>query len=106
MMWLWLFAAIICEVIGTTSLKLSDGFSKLIPSLSTAFFYGLSFFSLSITLKSMDIGIAYSIWSGLGTAIVAIIGVFLFGEAYCTLKIISILLIIVGVVGLNLSLHC
>ena len=105
MMWAWLLAAIICEVIGTTSLKLSYGFSKLFPSISTVFFYGLSFFSLSLALKSLDIGIAYSIWSGLGTAIVAIIGVYLFGEPYGTLKTISILLIIIGVVGLNLSLH-
>lgn len=106
MMWFWLFFAIFCEVIGTTSLKLSVGFSKLIPSLSTAFFYALSFYSLSQALKFMDIGVAYSIWSGLGTAIVAIIGVYLFGEAYCTLKVLSILLIIIGVVGLNLSLNC
>lgn len=105
-MWFWLFFAIFCEVIGTTCLKLSYGFSKLIPSLATGIFYGMSFYSLSNALKFMDIGVAYSIWSGLGTAIVAIIGVYLFGEAVCTIKIISILLIIIGVVGLNLSLNC
>lgn len=105
MMWVWLFIAIICEVIGTTSLKLSYGFSKLVPSLSTIIFYCLSFYSLSIALKTMDIGVAYSIWSGLGTAIVALIGIYLFGEPLGMLKIISILLIIIGVVGLNLSLQ-
>jgi len=104
-MWFWLFAAILCEVVGTTSLKLSEGFSKLIPSITTGLFYSLSFYSLSLALKNMDIGIAYSIWSGLGTAIVAIIGVYLFGESLSALKILSIMLIIIGVVGLNLSLQ-
>lgn len=105
MRWTWLLLAIVFEVIGTTSLKLSYGFSKIIPTISTVLFYGLSFYSLSVALKSLEIGIAYAIWSGLGTAIIALIGVYVFGEAFGTLKIVSIALIIIGVIGLNLTVH-
>lgn len=102
--WLWLFMAIILEVIGTSCLKLSYGMSKLIPSILTFIFYGFSFTCLSISLKTLEVGIAYSIWSGLGTALIAAIGIYYFEESISLVKILSIVLIIIGVIGLNLSI--
>jgi small multidrug resistance pump len=103
MSWLWLLGAIIFEVLGTTSLKISFGMSKLIPSICVFLFYGLSFVALSIALKTLDISIAYAIWAGLGTAAIAVIGFIYFGEDINTVKILSILLIVLGVIGLNLT---
>ncbi len=91
------------EVAGTTALKMSDGFSRLVPSLLVAVFYGLSFFLFALALKRIDLGVAYAIWAGLGTALVATIGIVWFGEAVTMIKLISLVLIIAGVVGLNLS---
>ncbi|MFI5342749.1 MAG: DMT family transporter [Chlamydiales bacterium] len=101
--WLWLLVAILFEVAGTTCLKLSSGLSKTIPALLTGVFYVISFSTLAITLKSLEVGLAYAIWAGLGTALIALIGVLYFGESLSLVKILSILLIIAGVVGLNLS---
>jgi small multidrug resistance pump len=103
MQYIFLLGAIISEVIGTSALKLSDGFSKLWPSAVVVLAYGLSFFLLSLTLKRMGVGTAYAIWSGLGTALIVIIGILYFKEDVSVLKITSILLIIIGVIGLNLG---
>ncbi len=101
--WLQLGVSIVMEVAGTTALKMSDGFSRLVPSLLVAVFYGLSFFLFALALKRIDLGVAYAIWAGLGTALVATIGIVWFGEAVTMIKLISLVLIIAGVVGLNLS---
>ncbi len=101
--WLQLGVSIVMEVAGTTALKMSDGFSRLVPSLLVAVFYGLSFFLFALALKRIDLGVAYAIWAGLGTALVATIGIVWFGEAVPMIKLISLVLIIAGVVGLNLS---
>lgn len=101
--WVWLIIAIVFEVAGTTSLKISNGFSKGWPSLFTALFYAASFYLLALTLKKLDVGIAYAMWSGLGTALIACVGIYYFGEVLSLIKVISIILIIVGVIGLNLS---
>ncbi len=101
--WVWLFLAIIFEVSGTTFLKISYGMSKLVPTLLTIVFYGVSFSCLSISLKTLEVGIAYSIWSGLGTALIAVIGIYYFSESLTLIKVVSIFLIIVGVIGLNLA---
>src|SRR3989338_1998353 len=69
----WLLLAIVLEVCGTTSMKLSEGFAKLLPSILIFVFYGLSFASLTIALKSIDVSIAYAVWSGVGTALIAAI---------------------------------
>ncbi len=103
MQYVFLIGAIITEVIGTSALKLSDGFSKLGPSVIVVVAYGLSFFLLSLTLKRMGVGTAYAIWSGLGTALIVLIGVLYFKESVTVVKATSILLIIVGVIGLNLG---
>jgi small multidrug resistance pump len=103
MHWLYLGLAIILEVSGTTSMKLSNGFTKLIPSLVMFIFYILSFVSLTFAIKKIDIGVAYAVWSGLGTAFIGLIGIGLFKEPATAVKFIFLGLIIVGVVGLNLS---
>jgi small multidrug resistance pump len=103
MHWINLAFAIILEVSGTTCMKLSEGFTKLLPSVLIFIFYGLSFTSLTFALKKIDVSIAYAIWSGIGTALIAIIGFFYFNESLNIQKIVSIVLIVIGVVGLNLA---
>ena len=103
MNWLFLVLAIVAEVVGTTCMKLSSGFTQLLPSVAMFTFYGLSLSALTMALKKIEVSVAYAIWSGLGTALIAIIGIFGFKEPATALKIMSILLIIIGVVGLNFS---
>ena len=101
--WLYLTGAILLEVAGTSCMKLSQGFSRLIPSILIFVFYGLSFVGLTIALKKIDVSIAYAVWAGIGTALIAVIGIFYFKEPLTLVKVFSILLIIAGVVGLNLG---
>jgi len=101
--WLYLATAIVLEVIGTTSMKLSAGFTKTIPSILMFVFYLASLAVLTLALKKIDVSVAYAVWAGLGTALIATIGIVYFHESATLLKIISILLIIAGVVGLHLS---
>lgn len=97
----YLGLAILAEVIATSALKTSDGFSRLWPSLITVVAYGIAFYLLSQTLKRMEIGVVYAIWSGAGTAAMALVGYWVFNEQLDTLKVISIGLIVLGVIGLN-----
>ena len=99
----YLFLAILFEVIGTTSLKLSQGFTRPLPSVVMVLCYAASFGILALALKKLDVGTAYAIWSGLGTALIATIGVLWFKEPLTVLKVASIVLIVLGVVGLNVS---
>ena len=101
--WIYLLAAIAFEVTGTTFMKLSDGFSKIAPSVAMFIFYLLSLTALSFALKKFEVGTAYAIWSGLGTALITIVGIIIFKESVSLVKIFSIILIIVGVVSLQLS---
>jgi len=101
--WLMLAFAILSEVTGTTSMKLSDGFTKLVPTVLMVICYGLSLTLLSLTLRKLDVGLVYAIWSGVGTALIASIGVLWFKEPITAIKIISIALIILGIVGLNMG---
>jgi small multidrug resistance pump len=103
MAWLLLFAAIVLEVCGTTCMKLSEGFSKLVPSLLLFAFYVAAFTCLNYAIKTIEVSVAYAIWAGLGTALIAMIGVWYFNESITPLKIGCIVLIVVGVVGLNLE---
>lgn len=103
MAWLLLTGAILCEVIGTSALKASDGFSRLLPSLIVAVGYTCSFVLLSFTLKHMPVSVAYAIWAGLGTALIAFVGVVLLHEPMTAVKAIGIGLIIGGTVALNLG---
>lgn len=103
MSWLFLILGVFAEIIGTTSMKLSEGFTKLLPSMSIFVFYGLSLSLVTLSLKKIDISVAYAIWSGVGTATIAVIGLIYFKEQLSLIKIVSIALIILGVVGLNVG---
>jgi small multidrug resistance pump len=99
--WVFLSLAIVSEVIATSALKASEGFSRLWPSLIVAAGYISAFYFLSITLKTIPIGVAYAIWSGAGVALIALIAWVFFGQALDTPAIIGLLLIVAGVVVLN-----
>jgi small multidrug resistance pump len=101
--WVYLLLAIGLEVSGTTCMKLSDGFAKTTASLLIFVFYGLSIVALTLAVKHIDISISYAVWSGLGTGLMAIIGIAWFGEPLTSLKAAALALIIIGVVAVNLS---
>ncbi|CAL9390817.1 Multidrug transporter EmrE [Streptomyces sp. enrichment culture] len=101
--YLLLAGAIAAEVAGTTAMKYSEGFSRLWPSLLTLLGYLISFGLLAQTLKTLSVGTAYAIWSGVGTAAIATIGIVFLGEGMTLAKAAGIGLIIVGVVVLNLG---
>ncbi len=103
MAWFYLIAAIVLEVSGTTCMKLSQGFTRLLPSVMLFLFYGLSFTCLNLVLKHIDVSVAYAVWSGLGTALIAVVGIWYFREPLTALKLISLGLVILGVIGLNLG---
>jgi len=103
MHWFYLALAILFEVAGTINMKMSEGFTKLLPSVLLVVFYICSLSFLTLSLKQIEISVAYAIWSGLGIMIITLIGYSFFSEQINGLKIFSILLIIAGVVLLNLS---
>ncbi|GLI10752.1 hypothetical protein YDYSG_67880 [Paenibacillus tyrfis] len=103
MYWFYLGAAIALEIAGTISMKFSQGFTRLTPSILMVVFYLLAFTALNFSLKQIDVSVAYAIWSGLGTAVIAVIGYLYFNESMSLLKAGSIALIILGVIGLNLG---
>lgn len=72
--WILLLVAIALEVAGTTNMKLSEGFSKIVPSIGVVFFCGLSIIALTFAVNRLDVSVAYAVWSGMGTALVALIG--------------------------------
>ncbi|MEZ0293733.1 MAG: multidrug efflux SMR transporter [Solirubrobacteraceae bacterium] len=95
--------AIASEVAATISLRYADGFSRPLPSTIVVLGYALSFWLLSLVLRDIPVGTTYAIWAGAGTAAIAVIGMALLGEPATALKIGSIALIILGVIGLNAS---
>lgn len=96
--WLWLALAIAGELIGTVSLKASDGFSKLTPSCLVVLGYALAFYSMSQSLKGLPLSVVYAVWSAVGIATLAIIGWVFFGEKLPWPAQTGIAFIIVGVV--------
>ncbi|MGD2205142.1 MAG: multidrug efflux SMR transporter [Anaerolineae bacterium] len=103
MHWVYLIAAILAEVGGTLSMKLSEGFTKLTPSILVFALYGISLGLLTLALEEIDVSVAYAIWSGVGMALIATVGVLWFKEPMTAIKIVSLGLIILGVAGLNLG---
>jgi small multidrug resistance pump len=103
MHWYFLAAAIVFEVAGSTSMKLSQGLSKAGPTAMMFAFYAVAFACNAMALKKLDLSVTYAIWSGLGTAAVAVIGMTWFEEPVTALRLISITLIVLGVVGLAMS---
>ncbi len=100
--WLLLLLAIISEIIGSSSLKASKGFTNFIPSLVVVVGYAISFYFMSLTLKTIPLNVAYAVWSGLGTALIAIVGWLFLSESMNLVKAGGIALIIAGVIVLNL----
>ena len=100
--WFYLAAAIVLEAADTTSMKLSQGFTRIVPSILLFVFYVVSFVALTFAIKKIDVSTAYAIWAGIGTALITAIGVVYFQESATFLKFLCIGLIILGVVGLNL----
>ena len=102
MSYLFLALGILFEVLGTICMKFADGFSRLVPSIFVFVFYSLSLVALVFVLKKLPVSIAYAIWAGLGTALIAVIGIFWFKEPFTFIKLVSILLIVLGIIGLEL----
>ena len=103
MPWLLLLVAILFEVVGITSMKLSRGFAEPIPSIAVPIFYVLSAAAVILALKRLDLSVTYAIWSGVGTALAAMIGIAYFREPFTLFKLLSIGLVVLGVVGLLLA---
>lgn len=101
--YLFLAGAIVAEVVATTSMKYSEGFSRLWPSVLTATGYVIAFALLAQTLKTVPVGAAYAIWAGVGTAVIAAIGMLFLGETLTAFKVAGIAMIIGGVVLLNMG---
>jgi multidrug transporter EmrE-like cation transporter len=97
-----LLLAVTSEIVATTSLKLSDGLTKLVPSIFVVVGYLAVFYFLSLTLKNMPLGTAYAIWSGLGTAGTVVMGILIWQEKLDIWRVVGIMLIILGVIVLNL----
>jgi small multidrug resistance pump len=99
--WIFLSVAILAELIGTSSLKYSNGFTRLAPSAVVVVAYVVSFYFLSLALKTMPVGVAYAVWAGVGVALITLAGRVLFGQALDAAAIVGILLIVAGVVVIN-----
>ncbi|HLR51528.1 MAG TPA: multidrug efflux SMR transporter [Candidatus Avamphibacillus sp.] len=99
----FLTLSIVGEVFATAMLKMSEGFTILLPSIGVTFGYGLSFYLLSLSLRTIPLSLVYAIWAGAGTALTALIGILVWNEALSTFKLSGIALIIGGIVLLNSS---
>jgi len=99
--WVALGIAIVAETIGTSAMKSSEGFSKLLPSVIVVIGYGVAFYFLSMTLKAIPVGIAYAIWSGVGIILISLVGWIMFGQKLDAPALIGIALIIAGVIVMN-----
>ncbi|MEM7775170.1 MAG: multidrug efflux SMR transporter [Pseudomonadota bacterium] len=101
--WVLLAVTILLEVAGSICMKLSNGFAAFWPSVGVFVFYAAAFATLTIVLKTIELSIAYAIWAGAGTALIAAIGILAFGESTSSLKLASLALVVLGVIGLNLA---
>ena len=103
MSWVILFFAIVFEVAGTLTLKFTEGMTRLWPTVLMFAFYLVSLFGLSVAVSKIPVGTAYAVWSGVGTLMVAVMGVLWFKEQVTVLRSLSTLLIVIGVAGLYLT---
>ena len=102
MAWIYLIIAGLFECGWAIGLKYTDGFTKLVPSVLTILSMALSLWLLSLAMKIIPVGTAYAVWTGIGAVGVAVLGMFLFGESRDIMRIICLLVIVSGIVGLNL----
>ena len=103
MPWIFLSVAILFEVAGTTSMKLSRGFAEIWPSIGVFVFYLGAAAAIILALRRLELSIAYAIWSGVGTALTVMIGIDFFREPLTAIKLASIALVVIGVAGLSLA---
>ena len=103
MAWLLLFSAGIVEIIFALSLKFNEGFTRLWPSVLTLLAGGGSFYLLMLAIKTLPLGTAYAVWTGMGAVGVAILGIVLFKESVDVYRLLSITLVIAGIIGLKLT---
>jgi quaternary ammonium compound-resistance protein SugE len=101
--WIYLIMAGVFEILFTIGLKYSQGFSRLIPTLITIVFILSSYFFVSLAMKTIPIGTAYAVWAGIGAAGAVICGILFFGDSYHIIRLISLMLIIIGIFGLKFS---
>ena len=101
MHWVHLMVAIIAEVVGTSALKASDGFSRPVPLLITVAAYAVAFFFLALTLRTIPMGIAYAVWSGIGIVLISLVGWLMFRQSLDAPALVGLGLIIAGVVVIN-----
>ncbi|QDK45393.1 QacE family quaternary ammonium compound efflux SMR transporter [Bdellovibrio sp. ZAP7] len=99
----YLAAAIVFEILGTIGMKYADGFTRLIPSVLMVLCFAISFFCITFALKTLPVSLVYAIWAGVGTAIMAVVGLVMFNEPLPIQKVVATSLIILGVVMLNFS---
>ena len=104
MAWLLLFVAGFCEVAWAIGLKYTEGFTRLYPSIATVAAMGASIGLLGLALKTLPVGTAYAVWTGVGAAGTVALGIYLFGEPVTVLRLMCIGLILTGIVGLRISL--
>ncbi|MCB1271564.1 MAG: multidrug efflux SMR transporter [Microthrixaceae bacterium] len=101
MAWVYLTIAIVSEVVGTSFLKESNGFSELWPSVISLCGYGIALFTLSLAVREIELGVAYAIWAGVGTALIVLIGWLVLGQKIDAAAIAGVLMIVGGVVVIN-----
>src|SRR4029453_9576847 len=101
MSWLYLLIAIVAEVVATLALRASDGFTRTLPSVLVVAGYGAAFYFLSLTLKTIPVGVAYAVWSGIGIVLISAAGWVMFGQKLDLAAIAGIALIAAGVIVLN-----
>lgn len=101
MNYVYLFAAIMSEVVATSALKAAEGFSRFWPSVIVIVGYGLAFYSLSLTVRTIPIGIAYAIWSGVGIVLISLVGLLLYRQSLDLPAVIGMALILAGVLIIN-----
>lgn len=99
--WAVLAIAIVMEVCGTTSMRLAEGFTRLTPAMMMVVFYGISFTLNTMVIRVLGLSVTYGVWSGVGTVLTALIGVYYFKEPATAVKMVSIGLIVIGVMGLH-----
>ena len=99
--WTYLLVAIVAEVIATSALKASDGFSRLWPSVITVVGYCIAFYCLSLTLRHMPVGVAYAVWSGLGVVLITAVSWIMFGQKLDAAALLGMGLIVAGVIVMN-----
>lgn len=99
--WVYLAVAVIAEVVGTSFLKQAEGFTRLWPSVTVIGAYMIAFYFLSLTLRTLPVGVAYAVWAGAGVALITLVGLVVFGQALDWPALIGILMIVAGVVVIN-----